>query len=190
MSEQPPPDWYVDPEDGTQYRYWDGAAWTDHRAPVPQPAASTRPTPPTIASAASTEPAVAPEPKPVKKKTPVVGCLILAGVVVAAVIVIAVVAAGGSGGSNSATYKAKVLNVRVVNPATVNVSVEVTQVGAGTGHPSCTINVSDPGGSYTGVDIFNAPILRGDGDSAEFNGNVTVTNQGAKYVTKATVDCS
>lgn len=35
MSDSPnvPADWYEDPEDATQFRYWDGAQWTDHRAP-------------------------------------------------------------------------------------------------------------------------------------------------------------
>ena len=34
VSDLPPADWYADPEDSEQYRYWDGGAWTDHRAPV------------------------------------------------------------------------------------------------------------------------------------------------------------
>ncbi|MXW61321.1 MAG: DUF2510 domain-containing protein [Acidimicrobiaceae bacterium] len=29
----PPPNWYTDPDDESQYRYWDGSVWTDHRAP-------------------------------------------------------------------------------------------------------------------------------------------------------------
>ena len=33
MTDLPPADWYVDPEDPAQYRYWDGSRWTDHRAP-------------------------------------------------------------------------------------------------------------------------------------------------------------
>ena len=33
MSDLPPPDWYTDPEDESQYRYWDGVTWTEHRAP-------------------------------------------------------------------------------------------------------------------------------------------------------------
>ncbi len=33
MTELPPADWYVDPEDSAQYRYWDGSRWTDHRSP-------------------------------------------------------------------------------------------------------------------------------------------------------------
>lgn len=28
-----PSGWYDDPEDPTQYRYWDGTQWTEHRAP-------------------------------------------------------------------------------------------------------------------------------------------------------------
>lgn len=33
-----PADWYPDPDDHTQLRYFDGNAWTDHRAPVSAPA--------------------------------------------------------------------------------------------------------------------------------------------------------
>jgi hypothetical protein len=28
-----PADWYPDPQDETQWRYWNGTIWTDHRAP-------------------------------------------------------------------------------------------------------------------------------------------------------------
>ncbi len=33
MSDLPPADWYTDPDDESQYRYWDGSSWTEHRAP-------------------------------------------------------------------------------------------------------------------------------------------------------------
>ena len=33
VTDTPQPDWYTDPEDPAQYRYWDGSQWTDHRAP-------------------------------------------------------------------------------------------------------------------------------------------------------------
>ena len=26
--------WYIDPQDPSQQRYWDGASWSDHRAPA------------------------------------------------------------------------------------------------------------------------------------------------------------
>ena len=33
MSDLPPADWYPDPNDDRQYRYWDGESWTEHYAP-------------------------------------------------------------------------------------------------------------------------------------------------------------
>jgi len=33
VSDLPPADWYTDPDDESQFRYWDGSAWTEHRAP-------------------------------------------------------------------------------------------------------------------------------------------------------------
>jgi hypothetical protein len=33
MTQTPGAGWFVDPEDPTQYRYWDGTAWTEHRSP-------------------------------------------------------------------------------------------------------------------------------------------------------------
>ncbi|MDP9168304.1 MAG: DUF2510 domain-containing protein, partial [Actinomycetota bacterium] len=32
-----PADWYPDPENSAGLRYWDGTAWTEHRAPAPAP---------------------------------------------------------------------------------------------------------------------------------------------------------
>ena len=39
MTQTPPAGWFPDPQDATQYRYWDGTAWTEHRAPRTQTAA-------------------------------------------------------------------------------------------------------------------------------------------------------
>ena len=32
--ELPAPNWYPDPADPQQWRYWDGQTWTDHHAPA------------------------------------------------------------------------------------------------------------------------------------------------------------
>ncbi len=53
-----PAGWYPDPEQAGQLRYWDGAAWTDHRSPVQQPAAPQTPEPP--AAPAAPEPPAEP----------------------------------------------------------------------------------------------------------------------------------
>jgi len=46
VSDLPPADWYTDPEDQSQYRYWDGSAWTEHRAPrLDQPDGELEPEP-------------------------------------------------------------------------------------------------------------------------------------------------
>ncbi|RZU66934.1 uncharacterized protein DUF2510 [Microterricola gilva] len=35
--------WYADPQDAAQLRWWDGARWSDHTAPVPEPVAPAAP---------------------------------------------------------------------------------------------------------------------------------------------------
>lgn len=54
-----PADWYPDPEDPNGLRYWDGTIWTEHRAPIVNPAAPAEPTS-----------AIAPEPEPTSVITP------------------------------------------------------------------------------------------------------------------------
>lgn len=38
-----PAGWFPDPQDQSQWRYWDGQIWTDHRAPRSQPDSAVRP---------------------------------------------------------------------------------------------------------------------------------------------------
>src|SRR5687768_6203451 len=40
MSAAPPPNWYPDPHDKAQLRWWDGTQWTEHRHPVVAAAAT------------------------------------------------------------------------------------------------------------------------------------------------------
>lgn len=62
----PPAGWHPDPEDPAQLRYWDGSAWTDHRAPAVAAAptdysTSAAPTAP-IAAAQPSEPSATADP--------------------------------------------------------------------------------------------------------------------------------
>ena len=38
----PPAGWFIDPEDGSQHRYWDGHAWTEHRSQRADPSGGLR----------------------------------------------------------------------------------------------------------------------------------------------------
>ena len=57
----PPADWYIDPEDSSQHRYWNGVAWTEHRsprsgAPAAGPTATAGPSGPTATTAGPSGP--------------------------------------------------------------------------------------------------------------------------------------
>jgi hypothetical protein len=70
-----PAGWYDDPEQSGQQRYWDGSAWTEHRAPGGQtapttPPAPAAPTPPPVAGAAA---APTPPPTPPPTGAPIGG---------------------------------------------------------------------------------------------------------------------
>jgi hypothetical protein len=80
----------------------------------------------------------------------------------------------------------------VQNPAEVEVYITVKNTGKNSGTPTCTINLSSPGGAYTGFDGLTPenPIPAGGQES--YTDTITVTNQGANYVTIAasSVSCS
>jgi hypothetical protein len=117
------------------------------------------------------------------------GCLVL--------IVAVVVTAGGAWAWNAltsgpgASYKATVTGRLVVNPATLDVTVRVINTGQGAGTPSCQINASDPSGSYSGADLVTLQGKLQPGQATNFDDpHITITNQGARYVTQVTVTCS
>jgi hypothetical protein len=82
--------------------------------------------------------------------------------------------------------------LEVIDPAEITVYITVTNTGGASGTPNCTINLSSPGGAYTGFDavIPDNPIPAGGQES--YKDTITVTNQGAQYVTQAasSVTCS
>jgi hypothetical protein len=65
---RPAANWYPDPQDPNQLRYWDGSRWTDHRASRQPPSEDQ---PPAVDAAAPPEPAV--DAAPLKSKVPLFG---------------------------------------------------------------------------------------------------------------------
>ena len=113
--------------------------------------------------------------------------MVLWAIICSAVVIIAVTVLASSGGG--AKYSARVISYTAVNPADLSVAVRVTNTGSKSGTPTCTINAQDPSYTYTGVDIATLQGSVASGASTTFVDNLTITEQGAKYVTQVTVSC-
>lgn len=93
-----------------------------------------------------------------------------------------------SGGSKySATIDTGSFNV--VNPATLGVIFHVKNTGSKAGAPYCTINVSDANGNYSGTDGFTLKNIK-PGQTVTSVDNITITKQGAQYVTTGSISCN
>lgn len=116
------------------------------------------------------------------------GRLVLSAIIAVALIV-AVSAALSGGGGASASWKARVTNYVVINPADLAVTVQVTDTGKAAGTPTCTVQASDAAYAYTGFDegTLDRPVQPG--ATTTYVDNVTITHQGAQYVTQVTVSC-
>jgi hypothetical protein len=73
----------------------------------------------------------------------------------------------------------------VVDPATIGVRFTVSNNGSKPVSPSCTIRLQNSGGAYHGFDVFSMnPIAPG--ASVHASGKITITGQGAQFVTQST----
>lgn len=77
----------------------------------------------------------------------------------------------------------------IVNPATLRVYGEVKNTGTASGKPSCTVQAHDGNYTYTGTDIVTRTSDLKVGGQWDFVDDLTVTHQGAAYVTKVDLDC-
>lgn len=136
--------------------------------------------------------------EPVTKPRPwnnmkIVGPVVGAGVVI--VVLIAIAAGGGNqdSGSDSASssFSGRVLGYEPRNPAALAIELEVTNTGSATDRWECTVRAQDDSLTYKGFDIFSTDTPLAPGNSYTGVGTITITNEGAAYVTKAWVDeCS
>lgn len=117
-----------------------------------------------------------------------IGCLVL--VVVGLVVWAGCSVFGGSSSGKSTSYTATSPDHTVINPADLAVTVRVTNTGKAAGTPQCTVDASDPSGTYTGVDVATLKGKVAAGQTTTFVDNLTITKQGAQYVTDVKVTCS
>jgi hypothetical protein len=123
--------------------------------------------------------------KPVKIALGVAGGLI---------IITAIAGASGGGNTNSepkrqAKYEAVVENYLVQDPATLTVRVKAHNVGNAPGKPSCTIAADNGTRAYHGFDTFVRETDLGPDEYWGFNGNITITNEGAEHIKEVTASC-
>lgn len=88
-----------------------------------------------------------------------------------------------------ASYSATIVGSAVIDPATVGAMVEVKNTGTAPGKPQCTVTAKSSNGSYSGFKIDTATQDLKPGETYNNYDKVTVTNQGAAYVTDVTIVC-
>lgn len=124
---------------------------------------------------------------------------------VAFVVVIGVLAAiGAASGSNNgsaptapttttiaATFSGSVGTMQILDPAEVTVAITVTNTSQVTGKPSfCEVDLQSPDGAYNGhASDDRAPTLQ-PGQTWSDDVTMTISNQGATYITGGSVQCS
>jgi hypothetical protein len=91
--------------------------------------------------------------------------------------------------SGARVYPASVDGYAVVDPATIAVRFTVHNDGTQAVSPACTISLQNAGGSYHGFDVFYMnPISAG--GVTHGTGNITITSQGAQFVTQSSISCT
>jgi hypothetical protein len=88
----------------------------------------------------------------------------------------------------SARFDAEVDASKVMNPATLRVFIRVTNIGDAPGIPDCKVEARDPSFTYTAIDFWTLDNLE-PGDSYVRYEDLTVTKEGASYVSKIKVKC-
>lgn len=87
-----------------------------------------------------------------------------------------------------AKFKGRIMDSYVVNPASWGAYLRVDNVGKAAGTASCFVEASDPSGAYEGFDWFEIGKIK----AGEMRGGrivLTITDEGAGYVTDYKVEC-
>ena len=92
--------------------------------------------------------------------------------------------------AKSALFSGEIGTWKAINPASGVVSFTITNSGDAAGKPDCKVAVQDSSGTYRGYDypIFDEDVAPG--ESVKGNITLTVTKEGAAYITTGSVTCS
>lgn len=88
------------------------------------------------------------------------------------------------------TYEAHITDIGAIDPTTAKVLVIVKNTGKIEAAPICQISVHNESRTYQGFDTFDQLKKLKPGEQWGFSGTLTVTNQGADYVTNGSVSCT
>jgi hypothetical protein len=77
----------------------------------------------------------------------------------------------------------------VVNPADLHIDAVVKNTGGTAATPDCDVHAADNSGAYSGTDVVTDSSSLNPGETWDFSDDLTITNQGANYVTQITVNC-
>jgi len=80
-------------------------------------------------------------------------------------------------------------DVEVINPADLRIFAVVKNTGSAPGTPNCNIQAEDASYTYTGFDLVTDKSALQPGATSTFSDDITITKQGAQYVTQITIDC-
>lgn len=109
----------------------------------------------------------------------------LTALILAAALALTLTACGAS-----ASYSAKVLSYQPLDPAHLDVTVQVTNTGSSAGSPDCLIQgISNENGDNGTTDVTMQGTLP-PGQSTKFATSFVITSQGAADVDNVTASCT
>jgi hypothetical protein len=109
---------------------------------------------------------------------------IIGAVIVGIVLLIGHLISGGG-----ATWTAKVDGYKVISPADLQVTIQVTNTGSKAGTATCTVTASASSSAYAGSSKGTLSGTVAPGQAATAAVNITITNRGARYITDTSVRC-
>lgn len=121
-----------------------------------------------------------------KKKSPITGIIVV--VLFFAGVVALYSWISGYKSPESTVFESKISGNKAIDPSTLSVEISVTNKGATPKKPSCAINVENASGDYSGYDVLNGEQIDA-GDTKTFVKNISISKEGAPYITSGHVSC-